>query len=64
MYSRQGWAVSLPSQCTLQMPVHGSQSPDNPEHESEPKNQEQSFKLGIIKKKKAHTGYSLLCAAF
>ena len=57
-YSRQGWAVSLPSQRTLQMPVDGSQSPDNPEQESEPKKQEQSFKLRLIKtQKKSSTSW-------
>lgn len=54
---RAGLPPSL--QRTLQMPGDGSQSTDNPEHESEPKNHEQSFKLRLIKKKKkkkAHTG--------
>lgn len=34
------------------MPVDVSQSADNPERESEPKNHEQSFTLSLIYKKK------------
>lgn len=47
---RAGLPPSL--QRTLQMPGDGSQSTDNPEHESEPKNHEQNFKLRLIKKEK------------
>lgn len=67
---RAGLPPSL--QRTLQMPGDGSQSTDNPEHESEPKNHEQNFKLRLIKKKKkikkkikeSTCWYGFLCSAF